>query len=150
MTPNELKILECLSLAQGRARFKLIAQASNFSSHYVKDLCCSLERNGYLKFISPNVCCLLAKGCNRMRPGKKIVKAKNLSKVAVRSSLDGLNASLEEKEKLMQAGYCSIEDVAKAAIAKFVQEVEVELKRAAHWINRARRQTGVIRDKSIV
>ena len=61
------------------------------------------------------------------------------------SSLDELpDASEKDKEKLVQAGYKSAEDVAQAPVAKLIQGLGVSLRKAANWINQARRQTGVI------
>ncbi len=57
------------------------------------------------------------------------------------------DASPQEKEKLTQAGYKSTEDLAQAPIAKIMQGIGVNLKKAANWINQARRKTGAIGDQ---
>ena len=67
---------------------------------------------------------------------------------AIASSLNKLqDASEKDKEKLVQAGYKTTEDLAQAPVAQLIQGLGVSLRKAANWINQARRKTGEIRDE---
>ncbi len=66
-----------------------------------------------------------------------------------KTGLDALkNVTPREKEKLVAAGYKSVQDIAETPITRFIQGMGIRLDRAARWINQARRQTGLIDDKS--
>jgi hypothetical protein len=54
--------------------------------------------------------------------------------------------SSEEGKRLSQAGYKTIKDIAEAPINRFIQEAGVNLKKAAGWINQARRRIGTIKN----
>lgn len=59
------------------------------------------------------------------------------------------DASRDEKEKLASAGYKTVEDLAEAPVSRLIQSIGVNLKKAADWINQARRQTGAMHDKKV-
>ncbi|MDP3052126.1 MAG: helix-hairpin-helix domain-containing protein [bacterium] len=66
------------------------------------------------------------------------------------AELDELkDATPQEKEKLVEAGYKSVEDLAQAPVNRLIQSIGVNLKKAANWINQARRKTGVIHDEKV-
>lgn len=57
------------------------------------------------------------------------------------------DATPQGKEKLAEAGYKLVKDLAKTPIDRLIQGIGVSLEKAAHWINRVRRQTGVINEE---
>ncbi len=164
MTSNERKIVKCLWDEEGRMHIQVIAQKTGISSDYARLLCRSLERGGYLKFADVNVCCLLTKGRNRFqdeeitdsdkksedenKQDENLVKEIQNEILEEEVKLDELkDATPQEKEKLIEAGYKSVEDLAQVPVNRLIQSIGVNLKKAANWINQARRQTGVIDDK---
>lgn len=155
MTPNEDKILKYLWDAKGQARLQVISQNVGLGADYTRLLCGSLARAGYLTLADASTCCLLAKGryCfqghDELRAGteikKEVKKILKQQKRAVPSllpttsavGLDALkDATYKEKEKLIAAGYKIVADVAETPVNRFIQNIGISLKKAAHWINR--------------
>ncbi len=65
MTSNERKIIECVWKLKGKTNIKSVSNACGLSADYIRILCKSLDRAGYLKFENTNVCHLLKKGWDR-------------------------------------------------------------------------------------
>lgn len=162
MTSNERKIIKYLWDTKGRAHIRVVSQNVGFTSDYTRLICRSLARGGYIQFAGSNECCLLKKGRSRFKAEEMpTTSEKNLRKskkktgfgdatIASVSSFDELpDVSEKDKEKLVQAGYKTVEDLAEAPISKLIQGIGISLKKAADWINQARRQTGAMHDKKV-
>lgn len=65
MTSNEQKIIKSLWEAKGRARIQHLAGACGISSDYVRLICRSLARAGYIEFAGSSECSLLQKGASQ-------------------------------------------------------------------------------------
>ena len=161
MTPNERKIIKYLWATKGRAHIRVVSQNVGFTSDYTRLICRSLARGGYITFAGNSECCLLKRGRSRfesVKESKKKIRSRDAPVVSA-FLFDGLpDASDGEKEKLASAGYKTVEDLAEAPISKLIQGIGVSLKKAADWINQARRlasspsrsgQTGATHDKKV-
>ena len=84
-------------------------------------------------------------GSGRRRAEKKKFQHRRLNHPVGR--LDELkDATPQEKEKLTKAGYTSVIDLSAAPVTRLIGEIDVSLKKAAGWINQARRKTGIINE----
>jgi len=149
----------------------MMARKVGFTSDYTRLICHSLERRGYLKFAAASACYFLAKEHDRFKrnsESKSAAVPKKLKNISAQgplrrsyskargkkkvkkfsnstAGLDALrNATPQEKEKLVAAGYKSIADIAETRVNWLIQGLGIRLDKAAHWINQARRQTGMI------
>lgn len=144
MTSNERKILKCLWDTKGQANIRVVAQQMGFSYDYARLISNSLARAGYVKFADANTCCLLKRGYKRfessLSPIAALVDAGSIPLV-----FGGFHdASEEEKAKLAKAGYKTIKDLADVSVVTLIQTLGISLRKAAKWINQAKREKGLL------
>lgn len=174
MTPNERKILTYVWDAKGQVHIKIVAQNLGFSYDYARLISSSLVRSGHMKFADANTCYLLGKGWKRFGNGvQKKIKQKpwvvstsvvapasdfplaateeEKTKESVKGHFDGEleDASEEEKIKLAEAGYKTIKDLANVSVVMLIQTLGISLRKAAKWINQAKRETGLIIEEGL-
>lgn len=104
------------------------------------------------------------KSSQRQANLKKKLKSKNLLQIKIKkkkartkqeekpkkNALENLqDASAGEKEKLADAGYKKVEDLAQYSVSRFIQDIGMSLKKAANWINQVRRKSGAIHDEKV-
>lgn len=168
MTSNERKILRCLWDTKGEATIRVVAQQIGFSHDYTRLISNSLARAGYIKFADAHTCCLLKKGWRRFEsrfPEKIQSRTASAGQAPILTQeLDVLftpekeeteesmpmfegelkGASKKEKAKLANAGYKTIKDLADVSVVTLIQNLGVSLRKAATWINQAKREKGLL------
>lgn len=92
---------------------------------------------------------LRLKGLPQVKVKKKKARTKQREKPEKNALENFQDASAVEKEKLADAGYKTAEDLAQYPISRLIQDIGVSLKKAANWINQARRKTGAIHDEKV-
>lgn len=151
MTQNERKTLEIIYNQKERVTIQLIANQMKLSAEYICLMCHSLERAGYLEFSGRDIYRLSLKGKIYFEKGDKEGEKReenSLQEIGGERSFDKIkDISPAELERLIKAGYTSIKEIAEAPISKVMQQLRVNVKKAAHWINQARQEIGMIREE---
>ncbi len=142
MPSTEEQVKSVILKHKDGARKQQIAGKLKMSLDYIGLVCGGLERKGEIVF-SEGKYVLVSPRREIKRKIKKDTKSNTARGSAMKFSLSDIPGMAEDLiNTLKSAGYTTIESLAGAPIAKFMQEVKLELHEAAGLINHARKILG--------